>query len=112
MLKFHTSYYPFYHLPFAEIGTNRLSKAFTMTATYFLNSILENIFSTKLSVLVNVVLNERTSADFLYDSLFLMFLKGLSTSLHAVFQRRVSTFFRPDFLIPRNEGDIQHVDLG
>lgn len=57
-----------------------------MTAMCFLSSSLENIFSTKLLVVVNTVLNERTSADFLYDSLFLMFLKGLPTSLHAVFK--------------------------
>lgn len=99
-------------LTIAEMAPKRLSKAFTMTVTNFLTSSLENIFSTKLPGLVNAVLNERTSVDFLYDSLFLMFLKGLSASLHAVFRRWVSTFLSPDFLVPGNEGGIQHVDSG
>lgn len=46
-----------------------LSKAFTITATYFLGSNLENIFSTRLPIVVNVVLNGRTSIEFLHDSL-------------------------------------------
>lgn len=65
-------------------------------------------FSTRLPILVNVVFNERTLVGFLRDGFFLMFLKGLPASLHAVFKGWISAFFNPRFLILRNERDIQH----
>lgn len=85
---------------------NCTKKAFkAITAICFLSISLENIFSTKLPVLVNSVLNQRTSVGFLYGSLILIFLKGLFTSLHVLVKGRVSTFINPHFLVPRTEGD-------
>lgn len=81
-----------------EIAPKRLSKA--MTAIYFLSISIQNIFSTKLPVLFNAGLNQRTSVGFLYASLLSIFLEGLFYFFACPFQRMSINLYQPTFSGP------------